>query len=388
MAFTQHTRPQTEGKPRTSSPPGERARGRIELRPDGTLSIFTIDEGRLQVASQDPASLWLEKNIPLTHDPETLGRWASEEVGPIVYLKLGVTYRCQLHCRHCCTGSYRRDTRRELTTEEVKDVIDQSYKPLVIHFFGGEPTLRSDLVELIEYASKKAVFVFFDTNGLLITREYAARLRASGLELLHVSIDSPIPQKHDEYRGMEGSFAKAVQAVGNALAEGLKCAISTYATRESLENGEFEGVIELGRELGATGVRYQLPTPAGRWLRDVDVKLTRQEEERLRELVDFPTVYRDFHFQTQTSSQCRGIAAGQYAYISPLGDVQPCSFMPLCFGNVREEPVKTILEKMWKHPLYGERCLSEECPMLSDEFRRKYIEPIPVEAELPFKMTV
>jgi MoaA/NifB/PqqE/SkfB family radical SAM enzyme len=187
---------------------------------------------------------------------------------------------------------------------------------------------------------------------------------------------------------MEGCFEKAIQGVKNALDAGLKCAISTYVTRENLRNGEFEDLIGLGRELGVTGVRYQLPTPSGRWLHNVDVTLTPEEEEDLRNLVDFPSVYRDFHFQNQDSSQCRGMADKQYAYISPLGEIQPCSFMPLSFGNIREEPVKTILERMWKHPMFGERCVSEACPMLSDEFRRKYIEPIPGDAELPFKMTV
>jgi MoaA/NifB/PqqE/SkfB family radical SAM enzyme len=205
--------------------------------------------------------------------------------------------------------------------------------------------------------------------------------------MLHVSIDSPVPEKHDEYRGLEGCFEKAIQGVKNALDARLKCAISTYVTRENLENGEFEDTIELGRVLGVTGVRYQLPTPSGRWLHKVDVKLTPEEEERLWQLVDFPLVYRDFHFQHQTSSQCRGMADKQYAYISPLGEVQPCSFMPLSFGNVREEPVKTIFERMWKHPMFRERCVSEECPMLSEEFRGKYIDTIPAEAELPFKIT-
>ena len=340
------------------------------------------------MVSPDDAKLWSNKNLPLTYDQGKLEKWASEELGPIVYFKLGVTYRCQLDCRHCCTGNYPTGDRSELTTEEVKGVLDQCYKPLVVHFFGGEPTLRSDLVELIEYASKRAVFVFFDTNGLLITRDYAARLKASGLELLHVSIDSPIPEKHDEYRGMEGCFEQALRALRNALEVGLKCAISTYVTKENLSNGEFEDLIKLGKELGAAGVRYQLPTPSGNWLHDVDVKLTPREEERLRELVDFPSVWRDFHFQDQTSSQCRGIAAQQYAYISPLGEVQPCSFMPLSFGHIREEPVKKILERMWKHPMYNEPCLAEECPMLSDEFRRKYIDTIPADAELPFQMTV
>jgi MoaA/NifB/PqqE/SkfB family radical SAM enzyme len=339
------------------------------------------------MSSADPTDLWLSRKIPLTYDREKLDKWSSEEMGPVVYLKLGLTFRCQLSCRHCCSANYPWAGRSELTTEEAKDVLDQCYKPLVVHFFGGEPTLRSDLIELIEYAAERSVFVFFDTNGLLISKEYAERLKTSGLELLHVSIDSPVPQKHDEYRGLEGCFDRAVQGVKNALDAGLKCAISTYATRENLENGEFEDVIQLGRELGVTGVRYQLPTPSGRWLHEVEVKLTPEEEERLRELVDFPMVFRDFHFQNQISSQCRGMADGQYAYISPLGEVQPCSFMPLSFGNIREETVKAILERMWKHPMFGERCVSEECPMLSNEFRAKYIDTIPVEAELPYRLT-
>lgn len=331
-------------------------------------------------------NVWLEENIPLTYEPEKLERWAREEVGPIIYLMLGITYRCQLDCRHCCTATYARDPRGELTTEELKDVIDQAAKPLVIHFFGGEPTLRPELPELVEYAATRSIFVFFDTNGLLITRDYASRLKASGLEMLHVSIDSPVPERHDEYRGLEGCFDKAIEGVRNALDAGLKCAISTYATRESLESGEFEDTIRLGRELGVTGVRYQLPTPSGKWLHDVDVRLTPEEEEKLRGIAEFPMVYRDFHFQTQESSQCRGIAAGQYAYVSPLGDVQPCSFMPLTSGNIRQEPLKEILERMWRHPMYAESCLAEECPMLSDEFRGKYIDTIPADAELPLKM--
>jgi MoaA/NifB/PqqE/SkfB family radical SAM enzyme len=338
------------------------------------------------MAAADPKDIWLSQKIPLTYDGEKLERWASQEVGPVVYFKLGLTFRCQLRCRHCCSANYPWADRSELTTEEVKDILDQTWKPLVVHFFGGEPTLRSDLVELIDYAAERSIFVFFDTNGLLISKEYAERLRGSGLELLHVSVDSPVPRKHDEYRGMEGCFEKAIQGVRNALDAGLKCAISTYVTRESLENGEFEGTIELGRELGVTGVRYQLATPSGRWLHNVEVKLTPAEETRLRDLVDFPFVFRDFHFQNQASNQCRGMADGQYAYVSPIGEVQPCSFVPLSFGNVREEPVKTIFERMWKHPMFGESCLSEECPMLSDEFCERYIETIPGDADLPFRM--
>jgi len=60
--------------------------------------------------------------------------------------------------------------------------------------------------------------------------------------------------------------------------------------------------------------------------------------------------------------------------------------MPLSFGNIREEPLKTILERMWKHPIYSESCISKECPMVSEEFRKKYIDTIPPDTKLPFEM--
>ncbi|MFB0563003.1 MAG: radical SAM/SPASM domain-containing protein, partial [Candidatus Lokiarchaeia archaeon] len=304
----------------------------------------------------DDGALWLEKGIPLDFDLEKLAEWI-EKKGPVSYLMFGITYQCQCNCRHCCTGNYIKEKHRNLTTDEVKDVLDQANKAMVVNFFGGEPTLRPDLMELINYASDRAVFVFVDTNGIRVTKDYAQQLKDSGLDLLYVSIDSPHATEHDDYRRFKGCFEKAVGAVKNALDVGLHCVLSTYITKENLSNGDFERVIQMAKDLGATGVRYLLPTPAGRWLHNVDVMLSPKEVERVREIVDFPFVCRDFYFQNQKSSRCRGVADKEYIYVSPYGDVQPCCFMPLSFGNVREEPFKVILERMWSHPMYSEPCL-------------------------------
>ncbi|MFX1303027.1 MAG: radical SAM/SPASM domain-containing protein [Promethearchaeota archaeon] len=336
--------------------------------------------------------LWEDYKIPLTYDQESMQKWFNEERGgvrggaDVFYLMFGITYNCQLKCPHCCVGNYENEPPRELTTDEIKDVLDQSSKAFVVNFFGGEPTLRKDLMELIKYASDRSVYVFCDTNGIKITKDYATQLRNSGLELLYVSIDSPIPEKHDELRGMKGLFNKAVQGIKNAIDTRLKCALSTYITKENLANGEFENVIKLAKDLGANGVRYLLPTATGRWLHNPEVKLTSEEERKVRKIVDFPYVCRDFYFQTQTSSQCRGLADKVYFYISPYGDVMPCCFMPLTFGNVREEPLKTILDRMWNHSMFSESWLRKECPMLNEEFRKKYIDIIPSDTKLPFKM--
>jgi len=335
---------------------------------------------------------WEEYKIPLSYDQPSMEKWFNEERGgvsgraDVFYLMFGITYNCQLKCPHCCVGNYENEPPRELTTDEIKDILDQSNKAFVINFFGGEPTLRSDLMELIKYASERSVYVFCDTNGIKITKDYAKQLRDSGLELLYVSIDSPIPAKHDELRGMKGLFNKAVQGIKNALEVRLKCALSTYITKENLANGEFEDVIKLAKNLGANGVRYLLPTATGRWLHNPEVKLTREEERKVRKIVDFPYVCRDFYFQTQSSSQCRGLSDNVYFYISPYGDVMPCCFMPLTFGNVREEPLKEILDRMWSHTMFSESWVKKECPMLNEEFRRKYIYIIPPGTKLPFKM--
>jgi len=326
------------------------------------------------------------KRIPLELDAKKLTKFFREEQGPVSYLMFGITYNCQLRCRHCCVGHYENEPQRDLTTEEIKDVLDQLAKPIIVNFFGGEPTLRSDLMELIRYASERAIFVFVDTNGLVVTKDYAKQMKDNGLELLYVSIDSPDPQKHDEYRVMEGCFDKAVEAVKNALSVGLKTVVSTYVTKENLANGEFEDVINLAKDLGATGVRYVLPTPAGRWLYNVEVKLTTEEEKKVREIADFPYVCRDFYFQNQSSSACAGVASKAYIYISPYGEVQPCCFIPISFGNVREEPIKTILDRMWKHPMYKHSCMGTECPMLNDDYRKEFIDTIPHGTKLPYRL--
>jgi len=348
---------------------------------DEELDKDTLEEAKRQ---------W--EGVPLSFDQEKMIKWYTQERGgarggaDVFYLMFGITYNCQLKCPHCCVGNYENEPPRELTTEEIKDVLDQSAKAFAINFFGGEPTLRPDLMELIKYASERSVYVFVDTNGIKITKDYARQLKDNGLEILYVSIDSPHPEEHDRLRGMKGLFNTAVQGIKNALEVGLNCQLSTYITKENLANGDFERVIQLAKDLKATGVRYLLPTPTGRWLYNPEVMLTREEEKRVRKIAKFPYVVRDFYFQNQSSSQCAGMSGHAYFYISPYGDVMPCCFIPLTFGNIREDPLKTILERMWGHGMFSEDWVEKECPMLNKGYRERYIDSIPTGTKLPFRI--
>ncbi len=133
-----------------------------------------------------------------------------------------LTYACNLACRHCLSSSGRRDP-AELTTAEAKAVIDELERMQVfyVNIGGGEPTIRPDFWELVDYATAHHVGVKFSTNGVRITPEVAARLAASDYVDVQISLDGATADVNDAVRG-EGSFATAVQAMENLAAAGFR----------------------------------------------------------------------------------------------------------------------------------------------------------------------
>ena len=98
------------------------------------------------------------RGMPLYHKIRTFRVLLSIAIGAKIpkYIMIGLTYRCQANCIHCCTGCYPKDKDKELTTQEVKKIIDQCRElgTAAINFFGGEPLLREDVLELIKYSSE------------------------------------------------------------------------------------------------------------------------------------------------------------------------------------------------------------------------------------------
>ncbi len=113
-----------------------------------------------------------------------------------------LTYACNLSCVHCLSSSGRRDP-RELSTEECKAVIDELERMQVfyVNIGGGEPTVRSDFWELLDYATKHHVGVKFSTNGVKITPEKAALLAANDYVDVQISLDGATPEVNDDIRG-------------------------------------------------------------------------------------------------------------------------------------------------------------------------------------------
>ena len=162
-----------------------------------------------------------------------------------------LTYACNLACVHCLSSSGKRDP-RELSTQDCKDIIDELERMQVfyVNIGGGEPTVRPDFWELVDYATAHHVGVKFSTNGVRITPEVAARLAASDYVDVQISLDGATAEVNDAVRGA-GSFAMAIRALENLAAAGFSDAkISVVVTRHNVD--QLDEFASLASRYGAT----------------------------------------------------------------------------------------------------------------------------------------
>jgi len=327
------------------------------------------------------------KNLVKTH---VLGR-----AFPLA-MTFAVTYRCQCNCVHCSASDHVRENDKELTTEEAKRLIDESLDLgiCIIAFTGGEPLLRKDIFELIEYVDQRKAMPIIFTNGLLLTDENIDRLADAGLYTLFVSLDSISAEEHDRKRGCPGLYDRAVSGLKKMKEKGVFVAISSYAGRTSTNEGMYKKMYEFAQELGVHNLILFDNVPTGRMMKDTSEMLTREQREEI--LAYSLEVFNNSVIPPLSSQAWQNSLAGylggigclaaniQY-YVSAYGDVAPCDFTPLGFGNIREDPLGDIWKRMIKHPAFKKRV--QFCRMQNHGFRSCYIDPIPDNATLPYPIS-
>jgi mycofactocin radical SAM maturase len=173
-----------------------------------------------------------------------------------------LTYACNLACVHCLSSSGKRDP-RELSTAQCKAVIDEleAMKVFYVNVGGGEPTVRPDFFELLDYATAHKVGVKFSTNGSRITPAAARRIAANDYLDVQISLDGATAEINDAVRGV-GSYDTALLALDNLAAEGFSNAkISVVMTRQNV--GQLDDFASLAERYGAT-LRLTRLRPSGR----------------------------------------------------------------------------------------------------------------------------
>jgi MoaA/NifB/PqqE/SkfB family radical SAM enzyme len=255
-------------------------------------------------------------------------------------------------------------------------------------FTGGEPLLRPDIYELIEWVDRDEAVTLMFCNGLLLNDENVKKLAKAKLWCIHISIDSPDPAAHDEMRRVPGSFQKAVDGLRRAKDVGLLAGISTYATPERLHNGQVAEMIELAKNVGADEVTIFDVVPTGRLLlEDRKHLLSDQDKDELCRIEDehnrnhgLPHVITQAHVNGPTGVGC--YAGWCQFYVTAFGDMTPCDFTPLTFGSVAQKSVSEVWHAMASHEEYcGHR---NSCRMQNPEFRAGLIDRLPLSGPFPY----
>jgi mycofactocin radical SAM maturase len=266
-----------------------------------------------------------------------------------------LTYACNLACVHCLSSSGRRDP-RELTSAECMAVIDELERMQVfyVNVGGGEPTVRRDFWELVDYAVEHHVGVKFSTNGSRITPDIAARIARTDYVDVQVSLDGATAAVNDSVRG-PGSYATAIRAMENLAEAGLEgFKLSVVVTRENVP--QLEAFKELADGFGAQ-LRLTRLRPSGRGTEVWD--RLRPTGAQQRELYEWLLAHGDgvltgdsfFHLGGYGSA-LPGLnlcGAGRVVcLIDPIGDVYACPFVihdEFLAGNVRDPGG---FERVWR----------------------------------------
>jgi mycofactocin radical SAM maturase len=173
-----------------------------------------------------------------------------------------LTYACNLSCTHCLSSSGRRDP-AELSSAQCLAVIDELERLQVfyVNIGGGEPTVRPDFWQLLDYATAHQVGVKFSTNGVRLDRRAAARLAANDYVDVQISLDGATAEVNDDVRGA-GSYATALAAMENLRAAGVQgFKLSVVVTRHNI--GQLDALAALADRYGAT-LRLTRLRPSGR----------------------------------------------------------------------------------------------------------------------------
>jgi len=299
---------------------------------------------------------------------------------PLRNIDIAVSYDCNLACEHCsCEGMKQKED--TLTSRNYKKLAAEVCElgTIYVAFTGGEPLVNKDLEAIIQIFFPWRNLIGLQTNALLLSKERASSLYKVGVDVLQVSLDSYDPDEHDSFRRMKGAHRETLKNVEIALAQGMKIILCTTVTHSNIRSEGILNIFRFSRQKHIPVV-VSIACPVGRWKWNFNELLTNQDRKYFSALQrEFPQLRRDFDSNYSKS----GCAAGtEKLYITPYGDVIPCPFIHISFGNIKDESLRVIRDRMLKLERfreYNQVCLAGE----DKNFFEQYIKPTYDVKDLP-----
>lgn len=271
-----------------------------------------------------------------------------------------VTGKCHCKCWHCFRIKANNE---DLSLNEIKECMKTLYDmgTATIGITGGEPMLRSDICEIIS-AIPNGIEAQLYTTGHNITSQFVDFIKNSNLTRVIISLDHFDKEISCKMRSYENAYDEAISAIRLLVEKGIYTAVTVCVTESMLSENSLESYFEFVSSLHPNEIRVVMPIPQGN-LEGTDVakvysaavKFVKNIKKEYQSNSEFPTIVNFCEFESAAYLGCS--AGAHYISINNDGNVTPCVAVPLSFGNIREEKLESIFEKMGKYfPKSGRIC--------------------------------
>lgn len=281
-------------------------------------------------------------------EPSVIGRL--ERHAYLNHVPLHVTFEitlgCNLRCVHCYNFDRSEPAPRELKSDalnpaEILRILDEvaDAGALFVGFTGGEALLHPHLLRFVERARDRGCVVRIKSNGTLLTPSRVAGLVEAGASFVDISVYGAVPETHDRFTTVQGSFAKTKTGIESARDGGLRPQLSFILHRDNVH--EVPAMVELAETLG---VGYSFSTElTGRYDGTTSSRDLRMTREQFQTLLQGPNGASFDSYLEDGEVRCP--CARSNCGISASGEVYPCIGAPIPSGNLR----KKSFQEIWKN---------------------------------------
>ena len=288
-------------------------------------------------------------------------------------IDLALTYNCNLNCQHCSALVMKR-TVPTLTLDDYKHIVRQAeeFDLLSWNITGGEPLIVEWIEDLIPVLKPRTHYISIQTNCMILDEKMALRLAKLGVNCITTSLDSIAAEEHNKFRGSPLSYEKVFEGIRNAKKAGMQVLIGGTVTHQNLRSHELVKMIKKSNQVGAIFL-FNLAVPCGKWEGQNYVVLSGDDRQYLNNLLEkYPKTSTDH----EVGRNATGCPAGmEKLYITPYGDVLPCPFIHISFGNILSNSLSEVIKTMRKVPefsKYQKICVAAE----DTEFHKKVLSKI------------
>ncbi len=295
-------------------------------------------------------------------------------------IDLNFNNACNLRCKYCFTNSPKGDhVKDELPIDVVADLANQADDLGIFEFDlqGGELLLRPDkLFAVLEAIKPERFYLYLTTNGYYLDEEMAKRLAKAGVSRVSVSVDSIDEKTHDEIRGRQDSWRRAMEGLKHVQNAGIDPYLNITVGHYNAFSEDIEMLCKYSEDQNYTTL-INVAVPSGMWLKVekmAEVMVDEKDKTRLIELRKrhkniLRNLWNPFDKNYEGILGCNTV---NRLYVTPLGDVLVCPYVHIKIGNIYEQTLKEISEYGFRIKYFNDHsdlCLAGE----NKEFVNKYM---------------